>query len=382
MNRKRGFIVLGGHVQGYGIVRICGENDIPCIVIDINKYNIARYSKYCEMFYHCIYDDTLTLLLQLKKNDLYKNWTIIPTDDYYVKILSQNKEVFNNYYNISVDEWDKVSLFFNKRHSYPLAKKAEVPTPLTYYPNSLGDVQQLQSQINYPCIIKPAIMKDFYKYFKRKVFICNNSIELNNYYLIAIKKIKPEDILIQEIIPGSSEHQYSVGIFFDKDKVYNYIIGKRSRQHPLDFGNATTFAETEKNSILFEYAFKILKKADIFGIFEVEFKYDVRDGQYKFLEVNPRFWKWHIISQAAGVPFLNSLYSFFTVGKPILTKDYKEAKWKDIITDIPVIIKMILKNKYIKKRSTNLIHAVWNYDDPLPFIMQIILLPFFIISRR
>ena len=53
-----GAIVLGGHVQGLGIVRILGRDNIPVIVIDNTKANLAKHSKYCHKFYR-IKDDLL-----------------------------------------------------------------------------------------------------------------------------------------------------------------------------------------------------------------------------------------------------------------------------------------------------------------------------------
>lgn len=36
---KKGVIVLGGHVQGLGIIRIFGENNISCILIDTHGFS-------------------------------------------------------------------------------------------------------------------------------------------------------------------------------------------------------------------------------------------------------------------------------------------------------------------------------------------------------
>ena len=46
---KKGVIVLGGHVQGLGIIRIFGKNNIPCVLLDSTGINIARHSKYCKV---------------------------------------------------------------------------------------------------------------------------------------------------------------------------------------------------------------------------------------------------------------------------------------------------------------------------------------------
>jgi len=172
-----------------------------------------------------------------------------------------------------------------------------------------------------------------------------------------------------------------VGIFFDRDKSYNHLVGRRKRQHPIDFGNATTFAETVDIPILVEYAKKILTKAKFWGICEVEFKYDVRDGKYKFLEVNPRTWKWHLISEASQIPFLLSIYKYLNDGNAIVKKDYQNAGWRDIVTDLPIILIMMIKNIFKRSETKNVVSAVANLKDIKPFLYQLILLPYLFFKR-
>jgi len=376
-----GVIVLGGHVQAYGIVKIFGKNKIYSVVIDSTKKNIARHSKYCVKYYQVNYDDIFDFLLSEEFKNKFRNWLLIPTDDYYVRILSQNIAKLNDFYKVSVDEWDKIKLFFNKRYSYPLAKSCKIPIPKTYYPNDQNDLENLTSEIDFPCIIKPAVMLDFYRYFKKKVFVCNNSDELRRNYSRAVSIIKNDEIIIQEIIEGGNENQYSVGIFFDRDKSYNYVVGRRKRQHPLFFGNATTFAETVDIPILIEYSHKLLSKAEFFGICEVEFKFNDKTKEYTFLEVNPRTWKWHSITEVAQIPLLLSLFNFFINGSPKIKKDFIVGGWRDLIVDIPIILQMIAKNVYTKSQTSNIDNAVINIKDIKPFLFQIIYLLNFIKKR-
>jgi len=378
---KPGVVVLGGHVQGYGIIRILGENKIPSIVIDKTRFNIARHSKYCVGFYETGYDGLIDCLLGLGGKGQFRDWLLMPTDDYHVRLLSRNRKELSKYFVVTVDEWGVVEIFFNKKKSYPLARAAGVPIPETYYPDSFDDLQAISSDIQYPCIVKPAIMLDFYRYFKKKVLVCHNPDELKINFRSAAEIIDPRELLLQEIIPGSSEHQYSVGIFFDRDKSYNFLVARRKRQHPIDFGNATTYAETVNIPILIEYAHKILNKANFFGLCEVEFKFDERDEQYKFLEVNPRTWKWHIISEKAGVSFLKSIYQYVTEGGPIVEKDFKPAGWRDVLTDLPMIIEMKRKGLYSKPETRDVIHAVANQDDLMPFVYQLLYSPYHLVKR-
>lgn len=379
---KSGVIVLGGHVQGYGIMKVYGENKIPVILIDQNKINIGKYSKYCKNFYRIDYDDLLDFLLQDLIIEKYRNWLLMPTDDYYVKIISVNKDVLSKYYNILIDDWDKINLFYDKTNSYLLVEEYSIPVPKTLSKVTLNDISEISKKICYPCIIKPAIVKDFIKHFHKKVIVCpSRELLLENYTIVA-KKIVTDELLIQEIIDGPNDNQFSVGIFSINGEVQNFVVAKRARQHPIDFGNATTYARTVQNSIIQDYAFKIIREVKLTGVFEVEFKLDEKDKKYKFLEINPRTWKWHLITEAANVPFLMSIYSYVFTGESIKNQNYDIAAWSDFYTDFAV--KMVMKKKkiYRKERIRNKISAVWNFPDFFPFIMQGLYLPYFILKRR
>lgn len=378
---SKGVIVLGGHVQGYGIVNIYGKNKIPSIVVDTTDICIARHSKYCVKFFKSSYDTLLKDLITLANGNTYSDWLLIPTDDYYVRILSQNKEILSRHFKVSVDCWANIENFFNKRLTYSLAENIGINIPITYYPDSIEDLKQLSPSMLFPCIIKPAIMLDFYRHFKRKVFVCNNAKELTENYKRALEIIKAEEIIIQEIIPGSSENQYSVGLFAIEGKIINSLVARRKRQHPIDFGNATTFAETVNITELKIFAADIIKKISFTGICEVEFKFDERDKQYKFFEVNPRTWKWHSISEKAHVPFLISMYNFYYYGNPIEKITYQEAAWLDIVTDLPISIKMIFKGIFKKSNNGNIEKAVFNISDIKPFIFQLLYIPYLILKR-
>ena len=379
---KKGVIVLGGHVQGYGIIRIYGENKIPTILVDSDSLNIAKHSRYCKRFYKINYSDVLDFLLNKKTSEKYKNWLLMPTDDYYVKILSTNKEILSKTYKLIIDDWSKVNLFYNKTNSYPLVEKYGVPVPWTLSKIDNSKLPELANNITYPCIIKPAIMKDFIKNFHKKVIVCQNYEELLENYNLVTKKIDTSELLIQEIIIGPNSNQYSVGIFSIDGDVQNFLVAQRTRQHPIDFGNATTYARTVINKTLKKYAFRIIKEVGLTGIFEVEFKLDQRDNKYKFLEINPRTWKWHLITEKANVPLLMSIYSYVFMGKAITNNNYLIAAWDDLYTDFAVKLMMKKRRLYKKNKIKNKISAVWNKSDPLPFVMQGIYLPYFIFKRR
>lgn len=374
-----GVVIIGGHIQGLGIARIFGRNGIATILLDKTKVNLTRHSKYCSKMYLYKEEQLLEQLRNLGRQGAYTNWLLMPTNDAHVEVLSKNKAELSKYFKVSTVDIEVLNYFFNKRNTYKLAEKLQIEIPQTWMPDDWNELDNMD--LVYPCIIKPAVMHTFYSKTKKKVFVCNKKQELEENYRKAIQIIPKEEIIVQDIIPGSSENQYSACFMFDGEKALVSLVARRVRQHPPDFGNATTYAETVENLVILADAKKILKAVNFIGVCEVEFKYDKRDGLYKFLEVNPRTWKWHSIAEKSESPILMSLYNYVYNKKIIECNEYKNATFRHLATDIPTMLKMkVLGVKYPKiKKNTK--YAVWDSKDIAPAFFEMLYLPYLILKR-
>lgn len=373
--------MLGGHIQALGIVRTFGSMGVPSVVMDSRKINLAKFSKYCIKSYVVGYDAILELLMSLTSAGKYKDWLVFPTDDFHVRMLSENKDELSRHYKVMADSWKVVELFYKKYLSYPLAHSCGVPVPQTIYPEA-EKAEAIAEVLKYPCIIKPSVMREFYMVFRKKVLYCADAKQFVDSYNKATVHFSPSELMIQEVIPGSSENQYSVGMLVWEGQVINHLVARRRRQHPLDFGNATTYAETIQEEALLDYATRIVQKAKYNGICEVEFKYDQRTGQFKFLEVNPRLWKWHLLAEFAHVHILKNAYAI-ALGHPVKPNvAYRECAWKDVYTDFYAVLMMKRKGIYSKPDSKPITPAVFSVSDPIPFIIQTLFLVYLIVTRR
>lgn len=380
MKTNQGAIILGGHVQGLGIIRALGRKGITCVLVDNTKHNLAKHSRYSNGFFLKKDGELLSFLKELISTGKYLNWTVFPTNDLHVKILSKNKPHLEPHFKIAADNWEVVEQFYNKTKSYKLADSIKIPIPKTFYPVNIQSLDNIE--IKYPCIIKPAVMHDFYRKVKKKVFICKNPDELKSNYSKALEIIPPEEIIVQEIIPGSSKNQYSACFLFINGQSKMHITACRMRQHPLDFGNATTYAETIDLPVLKEHSEKILNAANYNGLCEVEFKLDERDNEYKFLEVNTRTWKWHSIANKTATPFVVSYFDYLNGQEITPLKEFKQASFFHFITDLPVRFLLFFKGqKHWKRFKRPVEHAVWAWDDLKPWFFEKLYLPILIIKR-
>ena len=105
---------------------------------------------------------------------------------------------------------------------------------------------------------------------------------------------------------------------------------RRRRQHPSDFGRASTYVETVRAA----GARGAVDAASsgrwaTTGWPRLEYKQDSRDGAYKLLDVNLRTWGYHTLGgAAAGVDFPYLLYRDQT-GLPVSADDRAHGRALD-----------------------------------------------------
>jgi predicted ATP-grasp superfamily ATP-dependent carboligase len=385
---KPGAIILGGSFHSLGAARNLAQHNVPVCVLD-NGPCISRYSRSVKQFILCpSVDDEeafVEFLVQLSVDRNKEGWVLFPSTDEYVRILSQYREQLSEHFLIAIQSWDIIQHLYDKRFTHRLAEDRGVPIPKTYNPQNINDLTSLG--IDFPVIIKPAISKKFMAATNKKAFRVRNEEELINSYRRTASIINSSEILVQELIPGGAENLFSFVGFFKNGNPVAGMSAKRSRQHPMDFGRASTFVESVDISELETLAAQLLGGIGFSGLAEIEFMYDQKDAQFELLEVNPRIWGWLTIVIQAGLD-LPYLAFADAVGKEIAPNPIsQDVKWVRLITDIPTVFLEILAGKmtlrqYRSSMSGNLGFAVLSRTDPLPFIADLFLCPYNYFNRR
>lgn len=192
--------------------------------------------------------------------------------------------------------------------------------------------------------------------------------------------------MVQELIPGGGTQQFAYCSFFkDRRAVGSMVVG-RCRQHPPEFGRASTFVETIDLPILEEMSKRFLSAINYYGLVEAEYKLDRRDGQYKLLDVNGRTWGYHSIGQSAGVDFPHMLFEDL-LGRPVQTQRARVGvKWLRLITDLPTAALEILKGRqgwwsYLRSMHNVDVESVFSREDVLPGLVELALFPYLVVKR-
>jgi predicted ATP-grasp superfamily ATP-dependent carboligase len=380
-------VVVGGDYQGLGIVRSLGRKGIPVCVVD-DERSIARFSRYTT---HSVRtgplrdeDQSVTTILDVGERLGLHGWVLFPTREETVAAFSRHRERLASTFRVPTPDWSRIRWAWDKRATYELAAKLEIPAPRTWI---VDDERQLDDIDAYPPFaLKPAIKEHFVYATKAKAWRADTLADLRTQYRRAAAIIPPGEILIQELIPGDGRDQFAYCAFFKEGRAIGSLVARRRRQHPPEFGRASTFVQSIRLEELESLSERFLREIDYYGLVELEYKRDPRDGMFKLLDVNARTWGYHTIGQTAGVDFPFMLFCD-QVGRPVDGRRARPGvRWIRLVTDVPTAAVEIARGRlslrsYARSLADSDTEAVFSREDPLPAIAELMLLPYLSVKR-
>ena len=382
-----GALVVGGDHPGLGVVRSLGQRGIPVYVLE-DQQSISRFSKYTTRVIRTknLLDDQSTINVIMDAGERYglQDWVLFPTRDEHVAAFSLHRERLEQIYRVTTPPWEIARWAWDKNNTYKFAEKLGIPVPHTWTVRDASELPKLYAHL--PLAIKPAIKEKFFYATGAKAWRAETPEQLHKLFERAKKQILVDEILIQEIIPGNGDQQLSYCAFFSNGKVHSSLIAKRKRQHPREFGRAATYVETAEAPEIEELSERFLKAMNYYGVVEIEFKQDSRDGKYKLLDVNARTWGFHILGQAAGVDFPYLLFAD-QLGESLEPNKGKPGiGWLRLITDLSAVTSAMihgdlgLRSYFLSLRRTR-VESVFSWKDPLPSLSEVFLLPYLIAKK-
>ncbi len=382
-----GAILTGGDFQALGALRTLARKGIPVAVLDSDAC-IARYSRYCRRFFRSprLVDGEayLDFLEALARRHGLQEWVLLPNSDEAVYLISRNRDRLRKTFRVPTPGWEIIENVYVKQKTYEIAERNGIPAPRTRTPGSLEGA--LAIDLPFPLVIKPSIRDHLYSQVRVKAYRVNDRRQLEQTYRAVSARIDPSEILVQELIPGGPHNLYSFCPFYKDGQVVASIMARRARQHPMDFGHASTYAEIVDIPEMRAWAEKFLGLIGYYGIGEVEFMQDPRDGQFKLIEVNPRVWGWHTLAIAAGVDLVYYLYQDALGEKIEPGRPVAGVKWVRMITDLPTVFLEVASRRmrlgdYLASMKGKKVDAVLSLSDPLPALAELALVPYLWIRR-
>jgi D-aspartate ligase len=386
--QRPGALVVGGDYQGLGIVRSLGRRGIDVVVID-DERSISRFSRYTTAAERVpdLRDEETTVeaLLELGRRRRLDGWVVFPTREETVIALARHRDRLGRIFRIPTPPWEVTRWAWDKRNTYCRARELGIPTPRDWRVASQADVDAVDGTP--PFAVKPAIKERFIYTTKSKAWRADTREELAARVQEAAALVGTDEVIVQELIPGGGERQVAYCAFFKDGRADASMTVRRLRQHPPEFGRASTFVQTVDLPELEEVSLRFLRSIDYYGLVELEYKHDERDGRYKLLDVNARTWGYHTLAQRAGVDFPYLLYAD-QVGRPRAgaMRTRPGVSWIRLATDVPTAVLELAGRRldwrgYMHSLRISEIESVFSRDDPRPGVAELALLPYLSLKR-
>ena len=381
MSACQGALVTGADYRGLGIIRSLGRRGIPVWVLKQDGQLLGAASRYASrsLPYPSSADEEkqLAFFQELAIKGGIAGWALFPTSDDAATLIARHHQALADCYQLTTPPWDALRWACDKRLLYRLAVDLGIDSPWTFSPHNRDELAALECP--FPVIVKPAMRLGFNRLTRDKAWRVDNRTSLLARYDEACRLLSPEMLVIQELLPGYGESQFSFAALCRDGRPLASIVARRTRQFPIDFGRFSTFVESIDEPQVIEPAARLLAAIRITGLVEVEFKRDPRDGKFKVLDINPRVWGWHTLGVRAGVDF-SYLAWRLVKGEPVAEVQGRAgARWIRMGSDFPMAMQEILTGRlslsnYLKSLRGSLECAMFAWDDPMPGILCLPLL--------
>jgi D-aspartate ligase len=298
-------VVDVGWVNGLAAIRSLGRARIRVLAVDHRPSALGFRSRYAEPFLspdpH--QDENRFVAFMRALGEV----VVFPTHDEQLNLIARHLGDLDVL--APFPAWDVLERVQSKRMQLEVAQAAGVDIPAL-------------DPGTFPCIVKPERSVEFKKRYKRQALRCDTPAQLED----AIERTAEFGPIVQELIPGGDETLYTVGSYLSRDgRPLGVFSGRKLRQTPRGIGTCRV-GEAVWVQEAVDAALRLLAEFGYFGLSQVEFKRDPRDGRFKLMEINPRLWQWHGLAAACGVDLPRLAYADLTGDAPADAKMNGQGK--------------------------------------------------------
>jgi len=377
-------LVFNCHITGLAVARSLGRRGVPVIGLDRDENGYGLHSRYTAVAGLCPYplDDErgfVDLLMEIG-GALKRKAVLFPCLDEWVFAVARHASELGEFFVLPFSDLETVERILDKNQLYRKCEERRIPIPRTFYVGEQSP-ERIAGEISFPCIVKPALQREFTNEFGEKVF----RAETRQDFLSFCERAGHHPLLAQEIVGAGLDSFYSLCSYIGRDgEPKGVFVGRKLEQYPPDFGTACLVDSRYVDEIV-ERGVDILRQFGYHGISEVEFIYDEPSGDFKLLDINTRVWKWIGLPIRAGIDLPWLAYADAVNGSVeeaarqrdalrwVYLKDYVALRRARAGVDETTLTRQDWLN-LIAGRSEpegEIVDAVLSRDDPGPFVQMI-----------
>ncbi|WP_137934671.1 carboxylate--amine ligase [Mesorhizobium comanense] len=385
-SRPAGVVILGGAHGTLALARSLGSRKVPVWLVsnDTPLPGFSRYARHTMTWPGPDDARAVDFLLDLARTHGLGGFLLIAGGDPEVRFLSQAIDQLRTVFEVVLPPWEQLKWVCEKPLLYRRARELGLAVPLTYAITACG--QAAQAELRFPVILKPN-MGGRSRFARAKAVLAGDLKTFLAAYEWASEDIGGENVVVQEMIPGGGESQFSYAALWDQGAPVVEFTARRTRQYPVDFGYTSTFVEVVDEPQLIAAARRLLESIGHHGLVEVEFKRDARDGSMKVLDVNPRPWTWFGLGAAAGIDLGAILWAVRSGQHPPVATARPGTSWMYLVRDMVAAGQLITSGRLTRRAYFGSFAAVRAWAtfmarDPVPALIDVPLTVWRVLTRR
>jgi predicted ATP-grasp superfamily ATP-dependent carboligase len=371
-----GAIVVGGHVNGLGLVRALAARGIATAVVTSAPWDVAHASRHVVAHEAVAgmeeHPERLVEILD-RHARTWAGWALLPANDEALAAITRHHDRLAATYRVAAPPPGAAAYFLDKARMLDVAEAVGMDLPRRWGPADAATAAR--DDLVFPVVVKPNVAYRFRARFGCKLFAAADRRELDE----AIARLAASGLRgeVFDLVPGPDSEIYAFCTYLDgAGEPRGDLTVRKIRQAPPRFGVARVAELVETDPRLRDAAITMLRRMGHRGIASAEFKRDPRDGRFRFLEVNGRSVIYNRLLRRGGLDVAALAWADQVCGAPFsATPSGWNGVWVNLHADllywllrrgdgVPTLAELCAPYR------RPVIDAVWSAADPRPFVTQ------------
>jgi len=290
---------------------------------------------------------------------------VLPMTEISTLLLTRHRDCLPSNCRLPYPSYDSVRRASNKAECLELARSLGVPVPESRTVSSPAAAQDAIDALQFPVVIKPACSRVLTAagWISNSVSYAAEAGALRR--RLSALPAESYPVLLQERIAGPG-----IGVFmlFDRGRSIACFSHRRLREKPPSGGVSVLSESIDVDPVAADHAERLLRSLEWHGPAMIEFKRDERDGSFRLMEINARFWGSLQLAIDAGVDFpalLVDVAMGTAAAHPPSFRTGVRCRW--LSGDLDSLLLILLK----RNRQLNLptshpgrLKSLWNFLRP------------------
>lgn len=378
-----GLVVIGGHINGLGLVRALRARGVRTAVVSTAPYDLAHRSRAVSSW------DTAANLestpgrlletLERRARD-WAGWALLPSNDGALLAIEHGREWLTARHPLLAPDAGLIPRVLDKSVMREIAARAGLSLP-QHFGMATTENPQLE-RVTFPAVVKPLQSQPFGQLFGCKLFVVHDRAALG----LAVRRVQQAAVpcTIDAWIDGGDDRIVAGAVYFGRDgSVSPAVFARKLRQGP-PFAGVARVAELATEAVLpaseanqlREGMAEMLRPLGFHGVADAEFKRDERTGAWRFIEVNCRSVLYNSLLQRGGFDIAGLSWSELTTGRipPVVPTGWPGV-WMNAHADLLYSIAYrrqdpMSLHRFLAPYRRPILDAVWSLRDPLPSLTQ------------